>query len=109
MQDIATAAMGLPSLLPAWIMRYEDMDIEMDRRRADAEAVRQQHELTRQTAERARAAAEALRVSAERGRHALAEEVRETIATLTTLLSRMEAVEALRREASRIRSDRRQE
>ena len=80
------------------------MDIEMDRRRADAEADRQQHELTRQTAERARAVAEELRVSAEHGRRALAGEVRETIATLTTLLGRMEAVEALRREAAEIRS-----
>jgi hypothetical protein len=30
------------------------MDIEMERRRADAEAERQQHELARQAAERAR-------------------------------------------------------
>ena len=77
------------------------MDIDNDRRGADAEAERQQHELARQTAERARAVAEELRVSAEHGRHAVVEEVGETIATLTTLLGRMEAVEALRREASR--------
>jgi len=101
MQDIATGAMEVPSLSPARILRYEDMDIELDRRRAEAEAERQQHELTRQTAERARAVAEELRVSAEHGRRAVAEEVGETIATLTTLLGRMEAVEALRREASR--------
>ena len=77
----------------------EDMDIELERRRADAEAERQQHELTRQAAERARAAAEESRVSAEDDRRAIAVEVSATIATLTTLLSRMEAVEALRREA----------
>jgi hypothetical protein len=101
MQDIATGAMGLPSLSPARILRYEDMDIDNDRRGADAEAERQQHELARQTAERARAVAEELRVSAEHGRRVVAEDVRETIATLTTLLGRMEAVEALRREAGR--------
>jgi hypothetical protein len=75
------------------------MDTEMDRGPGDAEAERQHHELTRQDAERARAAAEELRVSAEDGRRVAADEVRETIALLTTLLIRMEAVEALRREA----------
>ena len=101
MQDIATGAMGLPSLSPARILRYEDMDIDNDRRGADAEAERQQYELTRQAAERARAAGEESRVSAEDGRRAAADEVSATIATLTTLLGRMEAVEALRREAGR--------
>ena len=101
MQDIAHGAMGLPYLSPARILRYEDMDIEMNRRRADAEAERQQHELTRQAAERARAVAEESRASAEEGRHAVAAEVSATIATLTTLLSRMEAVEALRRQATK--------
>ena len=75
------------------------MDIELERRRADAEVERQQHELTRQAAERARAAAEESRVSAEGDRRTVAVEVSATIAALTTLLSRMEAVEALRREA----------
>jgi hypothetical protein len=75
------------------------MDIEMDRRRVDAEAERQQQELTREAAARERVAAEESRVSAEDGRRAAADEVRETIATLTTLLIRMEAVEALRRDA----------
>jgi hypothetical protein len=75
------------------------MDIETERRRADAEAERQQHELTRQVAERERAAAEESRVAAEHGRHAVATEVSATVATLMMLLSRMEAVEALRREA----------
>ena len=75
------------------------MDTEKDRRPDDAEAERQQHELTRQTAERARVAAEESRASAEDGRRAVADEVGATIATLTTLLGRMEAVEALRRNA----------
>ena len=75
------------------------MDIERERRRADAEAERQQHELNRQAAERARAAAEVLRASAEDVRRAAGAEVHATVETLSTLLSRMEAVEALRREA----------
>ena len=75
------------------------MDIEMERRRADAEAERQQQELTRQAAERARIAAEESRASAEDGRRAITAEVSATIETLTTLLRRMEVVEALRREA----------
>ena len=85
-------------LLLVWILRYEDMDIEIKRRRVDAEAERQHHELTRQAAERARVAAEASRKSAEEERRAVVEEVSATIATLTTLLNRMEAVEGLRRE-----------
>ena len=75
------------------------MDIELERHRADAEAERHQHELTRQAAERARAAAEESRVSAEDDRRTVAVEVSATIEALATLLSRMEAVEALRREA----------
>ena len=75
------------------------MDIEIERRRANAEAERQQHELTRQAAERARDAAEASRVAAENARRALADEVSETVETLTSILKRMEAVEALRRDA----------
>ena len=69
------------------------MDIEMERRRTDTEAERQQQELTRQAAERARVAAEDSRASAEAGRRAAAEEVNATV------VSRMEAVEALRRYA----------
>jgi hypothetical protein len=76
-----------------------DMDNEMERRHADAEAVRQQYERDRQVAERARNTAEESRVSAEIGRRAVTDEVSETVATLTTLLNRMEAVEALRRRA----------
>ena len=77
------------------------MDIEMERRHADAEAARQQYELERQDAERARNTAEESRVSAEHGRRAVADEVTETIATLKTLVDRMEAVEALRRDAKK--------
>jgi hypothetical protein len=87
----------------------KNMGIEMERRHADAEEVRQQHELQRQVAERARDTAEESRVSAEHGRRAVADEVRETIATLTTLLNRMEAVEALRRDARNDTRSRHQE
>ena len=79
------------------------MDRETERLHADAEAVREQHELERQAAECARNAAEESRVSAESGRRVVAGEVSETIATLKTLLARMESVEALRRYARRIR------
>ena len=75
------------------------MDIEMERHRDNAEAERQQQELTRQTAERARVAAEESRSSAEDRRRVATEEVNATIATLTTIVGRMEAVEALRRYA----------
>ena len=85
------------------------MDSQMERRHDDAEAVRQQHELQRQVAEHARNTAEESRVSAEHGRRAVADEVRETIATLTTLLNRMEAVEALRRDARNDTGSRHQE
>jgi hypothetical protein len=75
------------------------MDIEIERRRDNAEAERQQQELTRQAAERARVAAEESRSSAEDRRRVATEEVNATIGTLTTIVSRMEAVEALRRYA----------
>ena len=74
------------------------MDSESEHGRARAEAVRQQRELERQTAERARDAAEASRMVAEKGRRALVGEVSATVETLTTILKRMEAVEALRRD-----------
>lgn len=77
------------------------MERDTERRHADAEAVRQQHELERQCAERARIAAEESRVTAESSRRTIAGEVSETVATLTTLVRRMEAVEALRREAKK--------
>ena len=75
------------------------MDSDIERRRAVAEGLREQRELERQAAELARNAAEESRVSAENGRRAVADEVSETVATLTTLLNRMQAVEALRRDA----------
>ena len=72
---------------------------ELDRRHAEAEAIRQQHELERQAAEHVRNTSEGSRVSAEDGHRTVALEVNEMIETLTTILHRMEAVEALRREA----------
>jgi len=48
---------------------------------------------------RVRNAAEESRVATEHDRRAVANEVTETITTLTALLNRMEAVEALRRDA----------
>lgn len=75
------------------------MDSDTERRRTAAEVVRQQQELERQAAESARHAAERARESAEVGRREVASEVHLTIETLTTLVGRMESVEALRREA----------
>lgn len=75
------------------------MDSDSERRRASAEAVRQQQELERQAAESARHAAERARETAEAGRQEVASEVHGTIETLTILVGRMESVEALRREA----------
>ena len=72
------------------------MDIEIERRRAEAE--RQQQELERQAAERGRSAAEASRESAETMRRVVSDDVRDTVVTLNTILKRMEAVEALRRD-----------
>jgi hypothetical protein len=74
------------------------MDNESGRRLVDAEAERQQHERDRQAAELARIAAEEARVAAESGRRVVAGEVSETVAALQSLLQRMEAVEALRRD-----------
>jgi membrane protein involved in colicin uptake len=79
--------------------RDENMESALERRHAAAEAVRQQHELERQAAENARNTAEQSRVSAETGRRAITDEVKVTVATLTTLVDRMELVEALRRDA----------
>ena len=73
------------------------MDLGQERLRAEAEDIRQQQELAREATERARVIAEDARVVAEDERLAAAIEVKETVAMLTTLLQRMEAVEALRR------------
>lgn len=70
---------------------------EIERSRAEAEALRQERELERQAAEQARRVAEESRAVAESQRRAVAGDVEETIKTLTTLLNRMEAVEELRR------------
>ena len=77
------------------------MDTEMERRRVDAEARRQEHELAREAAERTRNTAEASRVDAEKSRRAAAHEVAGTLTLLTTVVARMEAVEALRRQATK--------
>lgn len=70
---------------------------DTERERADAEATRQQLELARQSAERARVAAEDARARAEDGRRAASVEVAHTVATMTEILGRMEAVEQMRR------------
>lgn len=68
-----------------------------DSERLDAEMIRQRQENRRQAEELARKIAETARVAAETGRVAAAKEVSETLADLTALLERMEAVEAMRR------------
>lgn len=75
------------------------MSSDNERQRDAAEALRQRQELERQAAESARHAAERARESAELGRREVASEVHGTIETLTTLIGRMETVEALRRKA----------
>ena len=68
-----------------------------ERLRIEAESLRQTQENLRQTQEASRAEAEAARVLAEAGRLAAAKEVNATVATLRTLLDRMEVVERMRR------------
>ena len=75
----------------------DQRDLAAERLRAEAEAVRQQQERDRQARERQRVAAEGERVAAEDVRVTATVEVRETVATMKTLLGRMEAVEKLRR------------
>ena len=72
-----------------------------ERGRTDAEQARQQQELSRQSSELIRVAAEQARIEAEEFRRAAAEELGGTVATLRTLVERMEVVEAMRRAASR--------
>jgi hypothetical protein len=89
-----------PGTLPYRVFNEgTNMNSDSERERAAAETVRQRHERDRQAAESARHAAERARESAEDGRREVANEVHGTIATLTTLVDRMESVEALRREA----------
>jgi hypothetical protein len=73
------------------------MDTDAERSSTNAEVMRRQHEILRQAQESARVVAEEARVVAEERRLAAAREVRGTIATLTVLVERMEAVEKIRR------------
>jgi hypothetical protein len=73
------------------------MDADTERRCVAAESKREQSELARQDSERRRVTAEAERVQGEADRRAASTEVAQTVATLTELLTRMEAVEQLRR------------
>jgi hypothetical protein len=81
------------------------MDKNVQLAPADAEARRQESERVREESERRRVAAEAARVGAEEGRRLAATEMAQTVATLTELLSRMEAVEQMRRSARRDTTD----
>jgi hypothetical protein len=78
------------------------MNDELERHHTEAEAIRHEHELARQAAERARNEAEASRVTSENRRRQVAEEVSDTVEMLMSIVKRMEAVEALRREARAI-------
>ena len=73
------------------------MDNTVERWRADAEAGRQSQEQLREAQEASRVVAETARVTAEAGRATAVDEVNATVAALTLLLQRMEAVETLRR------------
>lgn len=68
-----------------------------ERERLNAETIRQRQESLREADELSRTRAEAARVVAETGRVAATKEVSDTVATLTALLERMEAVETMRR------------
>ncbi len=76
-----------------------DMNTDWAERRRAKERISQQHELARETSERARAAAEQARAVAEAGRRAAANDLRGTVAMMTALLDRMQAVEEMRRAA----------
>jgi methionine synthase I (cobalamin-dependent) len=85
-------------------MSIDDLETE----RSEAELLRQQRESTRQSAELVRAAAELARTAAEQARvdseavrRGAVSELGATVAALTTLLERMERVEAMRRSAGR--------
>lgn len=74
-----------------------EQPLAAERLRTDAERVRQTQERLRQAQEDARENAEEARGIAEEGRLAAAKEVTATVATLRTLLDRMEEVETKRR------------
>src|SRR5215218_5488930 len=99
MANIGRGCSGLEWIAATRMQRHEPLEHAMEHSHTAAEALRQQHELERQAAETAREAAEASRVTAETRRRAISDEVHGTIATLTTLVDRMEVVEALRRDA----------
>ena len=75
------------------------MDIDAERLRTEAEILREEQERLRQSQESSRVAAELIRIVAEQRRLAIASEINGTVATFTTLLERMEAVEQKRRAA----------
>ena len=72
---------------------------DAEEKRRNAEMVRQRQETLRQDEELSRNTAEAARAAAETRRVAAAKEVNDTVANLTTLLDRMQAVETMRRTA----------
>ena len=81
---------------------------DQEARRAEAELFRHERESSRQSAELARAAAEHARNGAEQARseaevvrRGAVSELQATVAALTTLIERMEQVEAMRRAAGR--------
>ena len=87
-------------------MNSEDLDLET--KRVEAELLRQQRESSRQSAELVRTAAEVARHAAEQARveaevlrRGTVTELGATVATMTTLIERMEQVEAMRRAADR--------
>ena len=71
--------------------------VEAERLRHERESSRQSAELARAAAERARTAAEQARVDGEAVRRGAVSELQSTATALTTLIERMEKVEAMRR------------
>ena len=79
----------------------ETQRTEAELLRQQLEASRQSAELVRTAAEHERNAAEQVRVNAEEVRRGAVVEIGATVAALTTLIERMEKVEAMRRSAGR--------
>ena len=80
-------------------MDHMELALAAERLRIDGEKTRRRQETERQTQERTRIAAEGARAVAEEGCIAVSKEVVDTVATLTALLDRMEAVEKMRRSS----------
>jgi hypothetical protein len=78
-------------------MKGPEQILGTERVRREAEVTRQTQESLRQAQELSRARAEQARVMAEEGRLTVAKEIGGTVATLTALLERMEALERMRR------------